>query len=42
MLAAFMSNYSDNIHSGSEKEQAQWAIIFADTLIAELKNNEQQ
>ena len=38
MLAAFMSNYSDNIHSGSEKEQAQWAIIFADALIAELKN----
>lgn len=37
MLAAFMSNSSYNINSRSYEEQAQWAVIFADALIAELK-----
>ena len=37
MMAAFLSNYSDNIHSGNPDEQAKYAVIFADALIAELK-----
>ena len=37
MMAAFLSNYSDNIHSGNPDEQAQYAVVFADALIAELK-----
>ena len=37
MMAAFLSNYSDNIHSGNPDEQAKYAVVFADALIAELK-----
>ena len=37
VLAAFLSNHSDNIHSGNPDEQAQYAVVFADALIAELK-----
>lgn len=37
MIAAFLSNYSDNIHSGNPDEQAGYAVVFADALIAELK-----
>ena len=42
MMAAFLSNYSDNIHSGNPDEQAKWAVVFADALIAELKKGGQQ
>lgn len=42
MMAAFQSNYSDNIHSGNPDEQAKWAVVFADALIAELKKGGQQ
>lgn len=37
MMAAFLSNYSDNIHSSNPDEQAEYAVVFADALIAELK-----
>lgn len=37
MMAAFLSNYSDNIHSGNPNEHAKYAVVFADTLIAELR-----
>ena len=42
MMAAFLSNYSDNIHSGNPDEQAKYAVVFADALIAELKKGGQQ
>lgn len=42
MLAAFMSNSSYDIYSRGEEEQVQWAVVFADALIDELKNNEQR
>lgn len=37
MMAAFLSNYSNNIHSGNSDEQAEYAVVFADALIAKLK-----
>lgn len=42
MMAAFLSNYSDNIHSGNPDEQAKYAVAFADALITELKKGGQQ
>ena len=40
MMAVFLSNYSDNIHSGNPDEQAKYAVGFADALIAELKKGD--
>lgn len=37
MMAAFLSNYSYNIHSGNPDEKAKYAVVFADALIEELK-----
>lgn len=42
MLAAFMSNSSPQIFIGDPKEQAKNAVVFADALIAKLRNEEKE
>lgn len=42
MMAALLSNYSDNIHSDNPDEQAKYAVVFADALIEELKKGGEQ
>lgn len=37
MIAAFLSNSSREIYEGDFKTQAEYAVVFADALIAELK-----
>lgn len=37
MIAAFLSNPCSIIYEGNPDEQAKWAVIFANALIAELK-----
>jgi hypothetical protein len=37
MMAAFLSNSSREIYEGDFKTQAEYAVVFADALIAELK-----
>ena len=37
MMAAFLSNSSREVYEGSFKTQAEYAVAFADALIAELK-----
>ena len=37
MMAAFLSNSSREVYEGAFKTQAEYAVVFADALIAELK-----
>ena len=37
IMAAFLSNSCSDIHTGNPDEQAKYAVMFADALIAELK-----
>lgn len=37
MIAAFLSNSCSNVYMGNPDEQAKYAVMFADALIAELK-----
>lgn len=38
MMAAALNNPCEEIHTGEPDMQAKWAVAFADALIAELKN----
>ena len=38
MMAAFLSNSCSNVYMGNPNEQAKEAVMYADALIAELKN----
>ena len=40
MMAAFMSNSCSNVYGGSYERQAKDAVMYADALIAELKQGE--
>ena len=37
MMAAFLSNSSREVYEGAFKTQAEYAVVFADALIAKLK-----
>lgn len=37
MMAAFLSNSSREVYEGSFKTQAEYAVVFADALIEELR-----
>lgn len=41
MIAAFLSNSCSNVYMGNPDEQAKYAVMFADALIAELKKGGQ-
>lgn len=38
MMAAALNKPCEEIHTGTPDMQAEWAVAFADALIAELKN----
>ena len=40
MIAAFLSNSCSNVYVGNPGEQAKCAVMFADALIFELKNDD--